>query len=35
MESNAGWLLDLNYVSFIREIGRHFSVNRMLAQRMF
>ncbi|MDD4570079.1 MAG: tyrosine--tRNA ligase, partial [Tepidanaerobacteraceae bacterium] len=30
MENNADWLLDLNYVSFLREIGRHFSVNRML-----
>lgn len=29
--NNADWLLDLNYVSFLREIGRHFSVNRMLA----
>ncbi|MHA1524602.1 MAG: tyrosine--tRNA ligase [Alphaproteobacteria bacterium] len=28
---NADWLLDLNYVDFLREIGRHFSVNRMLA----
>lgn len=30
-ENNAKWLLDLNYVTFLREIGRHFSVNRMLA----
>ena len=28
---NADWLLNLNYVEFIREIGVHFSVNRMLA----
>jgi tyrosyl-tRNA synthetase len=28
---NADWLLPLNYVEFLREIGRHFSVNRMLA----
>ena len=28
---NADWLLDLNYVDFLREIGREFSVNRMLA----
>jgi len=28
---NAEWLLELNYVEFLREIGRHFSVNRMLA----
>jgi len=30
-ENNANWLLDLKYVSFLRDIGRHFSVNRMLA----
>jgi tyrosyl-tRNA synthetase len=29
--NNADWLLPLNYVTFLREIGRHFSVNRMLA----
>ena len=28
---NAAWLADLNYIDFLREIGRHFSVNRMLA----
>ncbi len=28
---NADWLLSLNYIPFLREIGRHFSVNRMLA----
>ena len=28
---NAGWLLELNYVDFLRDIGRHFSVNRMLS----
>ena len=28
---NADWLLKLNYVDFLREVGRHFSVNRMLA----
>ncbi|SMP40654.1 tyrosine--tRNA ligase [Anoxynatronum buryatiense] len=28
---NAEWLLELNYVEFLRNIGRHFSVNRMLA----
>ncbi|MBO4216974.1 MAG: tyrosine--tRNA ligase [Clostridia bacterium] len=27
---NADWLLDLNYVDFIRDVGVHFSVNRML-----
>jgi tyrosyl-tRNA synthetase len=28
---NGEWLLPLNYVAFLRDIGRHFSVNRMLA----
>ncbi|MBN1224417.1 MAG: tyrosine--tRNA ligase [Candidatus Aminicenantes bacterium] len=28
---NADWLLPINYIQFLREIGRHFSVNRMLA----
>jgi tyrosyl-tRNA synthetase len=28
---NGEWLLPLNYIDFLREIGRHFSVNRMLA----
>lgn len=28
--NNAEWLLDLNYVEFLREVGAHFSVNRML-----
>jgi tyrosyl-tRNA synthetase len=28
---NGDWLLPLNYIDFLREIGRHFSVNRMLA----
>ena len=31
MLNNADWLLDLNYVAFLRDIGRHFSVNRMLS----
>ena len=31
MVNNGDWLLDLNYVEFLREIGVHFSVNRMLA----
>ncbi len=31
MVNNADWLLDLNYVSFLREVGAHFSVNRMLS----
>ncbi len=29
--NNADWLLDLNYVELLREVGAHFSVNRMLA----
>jgi tyrosyl-tRNA synthetase len=29
-ENNANWLLELNYIEFLRDIGRHFSVNRML-----
>ncbi len=28
---NADWLTPLNYIDFLRDIGRHFSVNRMLA----
>jgi tyrosyl-tRNA synthetase len=28
---NAEWLLPLKYIDFLREVGRHFSVNRMLA----
>jgi len=27
---NAEWLADLNYIDFLRDVGRHFSVNRML-----
>jgi len=30
MRNNGDWLLNLNYVDFLREIGVHFSVNRML-----
>ncbi|WFA07754.1 tyrosine--tRNA ligase [Tissierella sp. Yu-01] len=30
MDNNANWLLDLNYLDFMREIGVHFSVNKML-----
>ncbi len=29
--NNADWLLNLNYIDFLREIGPHFSVNRMLS----
>ena len=31
MIDNAEWLLALNYVAFLRDVGRHFSVNRMLS----
>ena len=30
LANNADWLLNLNYVEFLREVGAHFSVNRML-----
>jgi tyrosyl-tRNA synthetase len=30
MENNAAWLDGLNYIDFLRDYGRHFSVNRML-----
>lgn len=29
--NNAEWLMELKYIDFLRDIGRHFSVNRMLA----
>ena len=32
---NGDWLLDLNYIEFLREIGTHFSVNRMLTAECF
>jgi tyrosyl-tRNA synthetase len=31
MPDNAEWLAHLNYIDFLRDIGKHFSVNRMLA----
>ena len=31
MIDNADWLLELQYVDFLRDVGRHFSVNRMLS----
>jgi tyrosyl-tRNA synthetase len=31
MANNADWLNALNYIDFLRDIGRHFSINRMLA----
>jgi len=30
MENNKNWLAELNYIDFLRDIGSHFSVNRML-----
>jgi tyrosyl-tRNA synthetase len=35
MLNNADWLLGLNYVQFLRDIGVHFSVNRMLTAECF
>ena len=35
MVNNADWLLNLNYIDFLREIGAHFSVNRMLTAECF
>lgn len=35
MINNASWLLDLKYIDFLRDIGRHFSVNRMLTADCF
>src|ERR1700744_3415510 len=31
MANNADWLNTLNYIVFLRDVGRHFSINRMLA----
>src|SRR5271157_2396484 len=31
MANNADWLNSLNYIDFLREVGRHFSINRMLS----
>ncbi|HHB83133.1 MAG TPA: tyrosine--tRNA ligase, partial [Devosia sp.] len=31
MVNNADWLMNLKYVDFLRDVGRHFSVNRMLS----
>ena len=31
MVNNAEWLLPINYLEFLRDVGRHFSVNRMLS----
>ncbi len=35
MLNNGDWLYDLNYIDFLREIGVHFSVNRMLTAECF
>jgi tyrosyl-tRNA synthetase len=35
MVNNADWLMDLNYIQLLREVGVHFSVNRMLAAECF
>lgn len=35
MVNNGDWLLNLNYIDFLRDIGAHFSVNRMLTAECF
>ena len=35
MVNNADWLLNLNYIDFLRDVGVHFSVNKMLAAECF
>ncbi|SHH66847.1 tyrosine--tRNA ligase [Clostridium grantii] len=35
LDNNANWLLGLNYVDFLRDVGVHFSVNRMLSAECF
>lgn len=35
IENNADWLLNLNYVDFLRDVGSQFTVNRMLAAECF
>lgn len=35
MVNNADWLLELNYVDFLRDVGMHFSVNKMLMAECF
>ena len=35
LENNANWLLGLNYIEFLRNVGVHFSVNRMLTAECF
>ena len=31
IENNSNWLTDLNYITFLRDFGKHFTVNRMLS----
>ncbi|WP_024613847.1 tyrosine--tRNA ligase, partial [Clostridium sp. Ade.TY] len=33
--NNGDWLLDLNYIDFLREVGAHFTVNKMLSAECF
>ncbi|QXM07155.1 tyrosine--tRNA ligase [Crassaminicella indica] len=35
MVNNADWLMNLEYIPFLREVGKHFSVNRMLTAECF
>ena len=35
MVRNGDWLLKMNYIEFLRDIGRHFSVNKMLTAECF
>ena len=35
MVNNADWLMDLNYIDVLREVGAHFSVNRMLTSECY
>ena len=35
LENNANWLLGLNFMGFMRDVGRHFSVNRMLTMETY
>lgn len=35
MVNNADWLLELNYIELLRDVGVHFSVNRMLTAECF
>ena len=35
MLDNAAWLLELRYIDFLREIGRHFTINRMITVKTY